>query len=122
MFMINYKELSWWYWFVTACLLTAGIAGYPMGFHLAIGLKVLQLIHFTTSEHSVTAFPVQVRFCYLMLLLNALPQPLLFIYRVPAVGTWAQLIFGTARLRAVYRCGWHAHRANAKKRRLSMKP
>ena len=23
MFMINYKELSWWYWLVTACLLTA---------------------------------------------------------------------------------------------------
>lgn len=26
--MIDYKELSWQYWFVTACLLTAGVAGY----------------------------------------------------------------------------------------------
>jgi hypothetical protein len=27
MFMINYKELGWWYWLATACLLSAGIAG-----------------------------------------------------------------------------------------------
>ena len=53
MFMIDYKELSWWYWFVTACLLTAGIAGSPAGFSLAIGLTVIQLIHFTLRERSV---------------------------------------------------------------------
>ena len=40
MFMIDYKDLSWWYWLVTACLLTAGVAGYPLGFALAIGLTV----------------------------------------------------------------------------------
>ena len=94
MFMINYKELSWWYWLVTACLLTAGVAGYQMGFILAIGLTVFQLIHFMIREHSITAFPVQVRFWYLMLLLVALPGPLQIIYWVPTVGTWAQLIFG----------------------------
>lgn len=94
MFMIDYKELSWWYWLVTACLLTAGIAGYQIGFHLAIGLTVFQLIHFAIREHSLTAFPVQVRFWYLMLLIVALPEPLRIIYWVPTVGTWAQIIFG----------------------------
>lgn len=94
MFMIDYKQLSWWYWLVTACLLTAGIAGYQIGFTLAIGLTVLQLIHFTIREHSITAFPVQVRFWYLMLLLVALPEPLQIIYWAPTIGTWVQLIFG----------------------------
>ena len=94
MFLINYKELSWWYWLVTTCLLTAGVAGYPIGFVLAIGLTVFQLIHFAIREHGVTAFPVQVRFWYLTLLLVALPEPLQVIYWLPTVGTWAQVIFG----------------------------
>jgi hypothetical protein len=94
MFMIDYKELSWWYWLATACLLTAGVAGDPTGFLLAIGLTVIQLIHFAIREGSVTAFPVQVRFFYLMLLLVALPKPLQIIYWVPLVGTWAQIVFG----------------------------
>lgn len=94
MFMIDHRELSWQYWFVTACLLTAGVAGYPTAFLLAIGLTVVQLIHFTIREGRVTAFPVQVRFWYLMLLLVALPEPLRVIYWIPTVGTWAQVIFG----------------------------
>lgn len=94
MFMIDYRELSWWYWLVTACLLTAGVAGAPAAFALAIALTVVQLAHFTLREGRVTAFPVQVRFWYLMPLLVALPKPLQFIYWVPTVGTWAQVIFG----------------------------
>lgn len=94
MFMFDYDRLSWWYWFVTACLLTAGVAGYELGFILAIGLTVWQLIHFTVREQSITAFPVQVRFSYLVLLLIALPEPLQIIYWVPTIGTWVQLIFG----------------------------
>jgi len=89
MFMIDYKRLSWWYWLVTACLLTAGGAGYPSGFTLAIVLTVFQLIHFTIRERNVTAFPVQVRFWYLMLLVVAFPEPLRIIYWVPTIGTWA---------------------------------
>ncbi|MGD2119723.1 MAG: hypothetical protein PVG66_15300 [Chromatiales bacterium] len=94
MFMVDYKELSWWYWLVTACLLTAGIAGYQEGFLLAIGFTVFQLIHFVIRERSIKSFPVQVRFWYLMLLLVALPKPLQIIFWIPTIGTWAQLIFG----------------------------
>lgn len=94
MFMINYKELGWWYWFVTACLLTAGVAGYPIGFLLAIGLTAFQLAHFAMRERSITTFPIQVRFGYLMFLLVALPEPMQVLYWVPVVGTWVQLIFG----------------------------
>lgn len=92
--MIDYKELSWQYWLVTACLLTAGVAGYQQGFVLAIGLTLIQLVHFMLRERSITAFPVQVRFWYLLLLLVALPVPMQIVYWIPTVGTWAQLIFG----------------------------
>jgi hypothetical protein len=94
MLMIEYRDISWWYWLVTACLLSIGLAGYPIGFILAISLTVVQIIHFTLRDHSVMAFPVQVRFWYLVLLLVALPGPLQLIYWIPTIGTWAQLIFG----------------------------
>ena len=94
MFMIDYKEPSWWYWVVTAGFLTAGVAGHEMGFMLAIGLTVFQLVHFSFRERSITAFPIQVRFWYLMLLIIALPEPLRLIYWIPAIGTWAQVVFG----------------------------
>jgi hypothetical protein len=94
MFMIDYKELSWWYWVVTAGLLTAGVAGNQTGFILAMGLTVLQLVHFSLRESSIKAFPVQVRFWYLILLIVAFPEPLRLIYWIPAIGTWAQVIFG----------------------------
>ncbi|MDH5611212.1 MAG: hypothetical protein OEY66_01990 [Gammaproteobacteria bacterium] len=94
MFMMEYKDIGWWYWLVTAGLLTYGVSGNPLGFMLAIGLTIFQLIHFVIKEKSVSAFPVQVRFCYLMLLLVALPEPLQLIYWIPTIGTWAQIIFG----------------------------
>jgi hypothetical protein len=109
MFMIDYKYFSWWYWFATACLLTAGVAGYQTGFFLAIGLTGFQLIHFSIRERSITAFPVQVRFWYLILLLVALPAPLQIIYWIPTVGTWAQLIFGyCAMARCVSLLPWNS--------------
>lgn len=94
MFMIDYKQLSWWYWFVTACLLTAGVAGYKIGFVLAIGLSLVQLIHFTIREKSMTAFTVQVRFWFLIVVLVALPELMQIIYWLPVAGTWARSIFG----------------------------
>ena len=94
MFMIDYKQLSWWYWFVTACLLTAGVAGYKIGFVLAIGLSLVQLIHFSIREKSMTAFTVQVRFWFLIVVLVALPEPMQIIYWLPVAGTWARSIFG----------------------------
>lgn len=108
MFMIDYKEVSWQYWLITACLLTAGVAGYPIGFLLAIGFTIFQLIHFAIRERSLSAFPVQVRFWYLMLLLVAYPEPLRVIYWIPTVGTWAQVFFGyCAMARCVSLLAWN---------------
>ena len=94
MFMIEHRASSWWYWLATACLLTAGVSGWTTGFRLAIGLTVIQLVHFGIRERSFTAFPIQVRLGYLLLLLVALPEPLQLIYWIPTIGTWAQVLFG----------------------------
>lgn len=94
MFMIDYKELGWRYWLVTASLLTAGVAGFKIGFLFAIGVTLFQLMHFIIRENNITAFPVQVRFWYLMLLMVSLPEPMQPLYWAPMVGTWLQLIFG----------------------------
>jgi hypothetical protein len=94
MFMIEYRDIGWWYWLVTACLLSLGVSGDANGFIFAIGLTVFQLFHFVVRERGITAFPVQVRFWYLMLLIVALPEQLRLIYWIPTIGTWAQIIFG----------------------------
>jgi hypothetical protein len=94
MFMIEYKDIGWWYWLVTACLLSLGVSGDANGFIFAIGLTVFQLFHYVVRERGITAFPVQVRFWYLMLLIVALPEQLRLIYWIPTIGTWAQIIFG----------------------------
>jgi len=94
MLMIEYKDVGWWYWLVTAGLLTFGVSGNQAGFSLAIGLTIIQLIHFVFRERNITAFPIQVRFWYLMLLLVAWAEPLQWIYWIPAIGTWAQVIVG----------------------------
>ena len=92
--MIEYRASSWWYWLATVGLLTAGVSGWAAGFLLAIGLTVFQLVHFGMRERSLTAFPIQVRVGYLLLLLVALPQPLQLIYWIPTIGTWARVLFG----------------------------
>ena len=91
--MIEYKDIGWWYWIVTAALLTYGQID-PIGFMLAIGLTVFQLIHYVIREKEITAFPVQVRFWYLLLLILSYPEPMQLLYWVPTIGTWAQVIFG----------------------------
>jgi hypothetical protein len=94
MFMIDYKQINWWYWFATACVLTVGVTGYQIGYVLAIGLSAVQLVHFTLREQSLTAFTVQVRFWVLAYMLAAYPEPMQGAYWLPVVGTWARAIFG----------------------------
>lgn len=92
--MIEYKDLGWKYWLVTAVLLTLGVLGEPIGFVMAITLTVIQLIHFILNERNITSFSVQVRIWYLMLLIVALPEPMQILFWIPCIGTWAQVMFG----------------------------
>lgn len=94
MLMLEIHRIRWWYWFATAALLSWGLAGHSMGFILAIGLTVIQLAHFIQRERRLSAFPVQLRFWYLMLLLAALPPSMQWLYWLPGIGTWAQVLVG----------------------------
>ena len=94
MFMIEYRELSWWYWLITVCLLTSGLVGFQPGFWLAIGFTLLQVILFAVKDSSMRSFPVQVRSWYLVFLLICMPEPLQVLYWLPTIGTWAQIFTG----------------------------
>jgi len=92
--MILYKELSWWYWAVTAALLIVGLAGRFEAFYLATALSALQLIHYRLREGSFAAFPVQVRAVYTCMLLLALWRPMNWLFWAPAIGTALQVLLG----------------------------
>lgn len=92
--MLQYREVSWWYWVVTTALLLYGLAGNPTGFWLAISLSAIQIVHFNLREGSFSAFPVQVRLAYTAMLILFLWPPLNILFWIPAVGTLAQVLFG----------------------------
>lgn len=94
MFMIDYKQVNWWYWFATACVLAAGFAGYQIGFVLAIALSVVQFVHFLVRERNLAAFTVQVRSVVLLYMVAAFFDPTKILFGIAVAGTWARSIFG----------------------------
>ena len=94
MLMLEVKDIGWWYWLVTVCLLTAALLGWSEGFIWAIALTAFQIVFYFYREKKISSFPVQVRIGYFLLLLVALPEPMHLIFWIPMIGTWAQVIFG----------------------------
>jgi len=88
------SEISWWYWRVSAALLTYGVFWNPMGFCFAGILGIVHVAHFIWIERSLTAFAVQVRLAYLAILILAAWEPLRFLYVAPFIGTWALVLYG----------------------------
>ncbi|MFW1676730.1 hypothetical protein ACFVYJ_03000 [Pontibacter sp. JAM-7] len=94
MFMLDYKQPSWWLWLLTVICLGAGVAGYSLGFKLAMALTVVQVFYFTYQEQDLLAFPVQVRMVYLLLLVVCWQEPFQWLFWLPLLGTTVQLVFG----------------------------
>lgn len=94
MWMLEYKKDSWWFWLITTIFLSFGVLGAPVFFKLAIFLTIVQTIYFSLKLQSVTSFPIQVRVCYLGLLVISQPQIFQWLYWVPTIGTWAQVLVG----------------------------
>lgn len=94
MFMLMYREISWWYWLLTTLLLFYGLAGNQEGFWLAIALSMVQVVHFRLHEDGFAAFTVQVRMAYTAMLILFLWGPLNILFWIPAIGTLAQVLFG----------------------------
>lgn len=64
-----------------------------LAFMGAIGLCVMQFLHFAIMERSLTTFPVQVRIAILLFFLSIFPAPLNFLYIIPIVGMTAEVVF-----------------------------
>ncbi len=112
MLMLEINDKGWWYWLVTVCFLSAGVFGYSDAFLLAIGITLIQLVHYLLIEKSVVSFPVQVRIGYLLLLLVAWIEPLRWLFWVPMIGTWAQVLVGyCAMARIVSLMPWNREEA-----------
>jgi hypothetical protein len=106
--MIEFRSISWWYWFTSACLLTASVSGWPAGFLLVVGLTAVQIIHFAIRARSVRSFPIQVRLGYLLLLIMAAPEEARWICWIPMIGTWVLVLFGYCPMaRAVSLAPWN---------------
>jgi hypothetical protein len=92
--MTTIHDLAWWYWFLTVGLLGAGLFGWPAGIYLAMTLCAIQICHVVWLTRDVTAFPVQVRVVYLVLLTAGLWGPLQWIHWIQLAGTTARVLVG----------------------------
>lgn len=90
--MRTLKPLSWWYWLAADMGLVYGLAGGAWGFAPVIALCTVQAVHFALRERSLVAFPVQVRFAYLGLLLFGLWEYGGFIHWIQLAGTTAMVL------------------------------
>ena len=90
--MKTIRDIAWWYWLVTAGLLGADLLlGRPRGIPLAMLLCAFQIGHVSWITGKVTAFPVQVRVAYLVMLLVGLWPPLQWIHWLQLIGTSARV-------------------------------
>ena len=93
MLKIDYTNVDWQYLLVCATGLTLGLTGWKTGFLIAIAIAVVQFIHTLITNRSLSAFPVQVRIAYTLLLISAWPESMNWLYWLPAIGTWTYIFF-----------------------------
>ena len=93
--MFPWRDLAWRYWLLTVMLLAACLlAKWQEAIFLAIGLSVMQLVHFSWREQSWTSFPAQVRLAYLGLLLLGLWPFFGWVHWIQLIGTTARVTVG----------------------------
>jgi hypothetical protein len=90
--MTPIHDLAWWYWFLTVGLLGAGLFVWPAAISLAILLCSVQIGHVLWLTRDVTAFPVQVRVAYGVMLIAGLWGPLQWIHWLQFAGTTARVL------------------------------
>ena len=88
------QDWTWWVWLVTACLLLIGLMGMPDAFLAALLLLIAQSVLLFVRERAFKAFPVQLRLAYTLLLIICFFPPIRWLFWLPAVGTFALVIFG----------------------------
>jgi hypothetical protein len=93
-FFINLTDWTWWAWAITTALLIAGLTNHSSAFLWAMGVTAGQLFVLLLRDRSLTAFSVQLRVAYLILLAICYPPPMRWLYWLPTVGTFALIVFG----------------------------
>lgn len=88
------QDIGWWYWLTTVALLGSSLLGWAPGIWLAMALCLIQIVHVCRLVGHVTAFPLQVRVAYVMLLAAGLWAPLQWIHLIQLVGTTARVLVG----------------------------
>jgi hypothetical protein len=88
------SKLVWRYWTLTTGLLAGYLAGFDQCLQAVIALNLVQVVHFTIREKSVTAFPVQVRVVYLGMIFAAQAPYMGWIFWWLLIGTSAMISFG----------------------------
>jgi hypothetical protein len=94
LFYILPGDWTWWAWTATAVLLTIGLLGRPEAFVAAMAVTVMQGIVMLIRGKSVSAFAVQLRVAYLLLLVICFHPIMRWLYWLPMLGTFALVIFG----------------------------
>ena len=94
MFMLDFKDVGWWYWLASTICLWLAVTSEPVAFSWALLIGSVQLIHYIISERSFTAFPVQVRLGYLSVLLLTIPDGFQVLLWIPAIGTLLRVLTG----------------------------
>ncbi len=93
-FYLLLGDWTWWAWMVTAILLTIGLLGQSIAFVGAMTVTVIQGIVMLIREKSVSAFAVQLRIGYIVLLGICFVPSMRWLYWLPTVGTFALVIVG----------------------------
>jgi len=88
----RYPDIAWWYWAATVLLLAAA-AIWPAAALAAVGLAVVQSVHFYARTERMGSLPVQVRVTYLGVLAAGLWPPLAFLHWLALGGTLARVAF-----------------------------
>jgi hypothetical protein len=91
---IMLQDWTWWVWLVMTCLLLIGLTGVPEAFLAALFLSIAQSVLFLVQERAFKAFPLQLRLAYTLLLIICFFPPIRWLYWLPALGTFALVIFG----------------------------
>ena len=86
------RRIDWYYWLLSALLLSGALLGAPYMLAAALTLAGVQIVDFAIRSRGLISFPLQVRTAYLLLLVAGCWPPLGFVRWIQAVGTWAVVL------------------------------
>jgi hypothetical protein len=106
-------DIRWWFWAATLAFIVAAIAGWSPGYYAVMTISGAQVLYFIAQEHSVSAFPTQIRVVYFAVTLFGLvPTVRAAVYVLLAIGTFMVTFFGQCAIALVLsRMPWNKGQA-----------